>query len=82
MRDGLRQRLAVEFGDEALASVVVDGLSEGLIVQLHDLAEGGLGGSHLLSYTLPAASPLEVDSIWVFAYGYRFGPDPVGPRRA
>ncbi len=78
MRNRLRKRLADEFGDEALASVIVEGLSDELVVQLHELAKDDLSASPLLSYTLPTVSPLEIESIWVFAYGYRFKPDAVG----
>jgi hypothetical protein len=73
-RAQLRLRLGAELDDEALAETVVAGLSDETVAALVTLAGGDIAGSPMLSYTPTTVDPADIDSLWVFAYGYRFAP--------
>jgi hypothetical protein len=73
-RTQLVQRLARELGDEALAATVVGGLDAVVVRRLEQLAEGDIAGSPDLSYTPTTVAPGEVDSLWVFSFGFRIDP--------
>jgi hypothetical protein len=73
-RAQLRLRLGDELDDETLAETVVAGLSDDSVAALVTLADGDIDGSPMLSYTPTTVDPADVDSLWVFAYGYRYPP--------
>jgi hypothetical protein len=73
-RSQLTRRLAAELDDEALATTVVAGLDDGTVEALVVLADGDIAASPALSYTPSTVPADEVDSLWVFSYGYRFAP--------
>lgn len=80
-RGQLALRLGTELDAPQLGEQVVAELDDGLVDQLQTMAGGDIMGSPKLSYdpdTIPAD---DVDSLWVFSYGFRFadeGQDPDG----
>ena len=75
VRSQLSRRLATELDDEALAESVVAGLDDDLIDRLAAAANGDIAMSEVLSYTPSTVAAKEVDSLWIFSYGYRFSPE-------
>lgn len=74
-RAALIRRITDEFGDADLAASVVGTLDDTTIGVLDQFADGDLLGSPALSYA-PSTAPADaVDSLWIFAYGYRFTAD-------
>ncbi len=74
-RSQLSRRLAAELDDEALAEGVVAGLDDDLVDRLVAAANGDIATGELLSYSPPTVAADQVDSLWVFSYGYRFSPE-------
>ncbi len=72
-RSRIERRLADELDPET-AEAVVDGLDQGRIDAIVDLADGDIEGSPWLSYEPATVPDDEVDSLWVFSYGYRIDP--------
>lgn len=68
----MTQRITDEFGDPDLAARVVDALDDATIGVLETFADGDLLGSPALSYSPSTAPAADIDSLWIFAYGYRF----------
>jgi hypothetical protein len=70
----LTARLGKELDDPALAAQVVDGLSPEMIANIEKLAGGDIAGSTKLAYTPATIADEDVDSLWVFSYGFRIDP--------
>ena len=73
-RSQLGRRLAAELGDEALASSTVAGLGDDVVDRLDVLAGGDIAESPALSYAPTTVTADDVDTLWVFSYGYRLTP--------
>ncbi len=73
-RSQLARRLAAELGDEALASSTVAGLGDDVVDRLDVLADGDIAESPALSYAPTTVTADDVDTLWVFSYGYRLTP--------
>jgi hypothetical protein len=73
-RTQLTRRLTAELDDEALAITVVAGLNDELVQRLERLAGGDIAGTPTLAYAPTRVSTGAIDSLWVFAYGYRIDP--------
>lgn len=70
-RTAIIGRLADELADPQLAADAIRGLDEVAVTQL--IAATGRDGatSPLLSYTPSTVGPDDVDSLWIFGFGYR-----------
>ena len=88
-RSQLTARLSTELDDPDGARSVVAAMDDAAVAAAEALADGDIAGSPWLSYR-PSTVPVdEIDSLWVFSYGFRFADpaaDPVGlggnhPRR-
>jgi len=79
-RSRLARRLAVELDDPETAERVVAGLEDWLVDLVVTATGGAIEGSPLLSST-PATMPDEqVESLWLFSWGYRIAPTAgIGP---
>lgn len=71
VRSRLTRRLGEELRDPDAAERAVAAMDDGAIAAAERIADGDIAGSPWLAYrpsTVPAG---EVDSLWVFSYGYR-----------
>lgn len=73
-RSRLRHRLTDELGDAKLADDVVGALDDGAVAAFVDLAGGDVETSPRLSYRPPTVAADDIDTLWVFTFGYRFAP--------
>lgn len=71
----LTARLSDELDDPALAEQVVSGMDPGLLASIEKVTGGDIAGSPKLSYTPTTVPDEDVDSLWVFSYGFRIKPD-------
>ncbi len=78
-REAMETRLGIELGDEDLAATVTAAVDDGTVSRLDALAGADLFGGPVLAYTPTTAAPGELDSLWVFAFGYRFAPGVTPP---
>ena len=80
-RSQLTARLSTELDDPDGARSVVAAMDDAAVAAAEALADGDIAGSPWLSYR-PSTVPVdEIDSLWVFSYGFRFADpaaDPVG----
>lgn len=77
-RSQLAARLSDELGDADAANGIVAAMDDGAVSGAERLADGDIGSSPWLAYrpsTVPAG---EVDSLWVFSYGYRLADSSAG----
>ena len=77
-RSQLTARLATELDDEPSATTIVDAMDDDTVASVKALADGDIAGSPWLSYQPTTAAPEDIDSLWVFSYGYRFAPGEEG----
>ncbi len=74
-RTQLALRLGEELDDAVAAQDVVDELDDGLVSAVEAMTGDDIAGSPTLDYA-PATVPAdEVDSLWIFSYGFRFAGD-------
>lgn len=73
-RGRLRNRLTDELGDATLADEIVGALDDGAVATFVDLAGGNVETSPRLSYRPPTVAADDIDTLWVFTFGYRFAP--------
>ena len=78
-RSQLTARLSTELDDPGGARSVVAAMDDAAVAAAEALADGDIAGSPWLSYR-PSAVPVdEIDSLWVFSYGFRFADPAAGP---
>lgn len=70
-RSQLTARLSDELGDADAASRTVAGMDDGAVSGAERLADGDIASSPWLAYRPSTVPADEVDSLWVFSYGYR-----------
>lgn len=71
-RAALIQRLSDELADADLAASVVASFDDATIAIIEQSAEGDIVNSPLLSYTPATVPDADVDTLWIFSFGYRF----------
>lgn len=71
-RGQLEQRLGAELEDPASAAAIVGAMDDTAVSAAEDLADGDIAGSPWLAYQLTPVLADEIDSLWVFSFGYRF----------
>lgn len=73
-RARLARRLTVEHGDPETAEAVAADLDDGLLELVIAVSGGEIESSPALSSTPPTMADDEVDSLWLFSWGYRIDP--------
>lgn len=73
-RARLARRLTVEHGDPETAEAVAADLDDGVLDLVLAVAGGDIESSPALSSTPPTMADDEVDSLWLFSWGYRIDP--------
>lgn len=78
-RAAIAERLSRELADPALAAEVVDAVDDGVVSRLAHLAGGALLHHPVLSFDPPTIDADDVDTLWLFSFGYRFAPGVTPP---
>gem|GEM_PF-687951 len=78
-RAALEARLADELGAEDLAAAVSASVGDDVLARLNAIAGAALLTHPVLSFTPETMPDDDVESLWVFAFGYRFAPGVAPP---
>ncbi|MCD9624714.1 hypothetical protein [Rhabdothermincola salaria] len=73
-RSRLARRLALETQDPDAARTVAAELDQGVVDRLIEATDGDLEDSPVLGYTPDRAADEQIDSLWLFSWGFRIDP--------
>lgn len=73
-RSRLARRLAAETDDHDAAQTTAMNLDQGVLDRLIQVTDGDLEHSPVLSYTPDVAPDDQIDSLWLFSWGFRIDP--------